>query len=62
MKVKRFMLDFESAAWKAIKEVWPQVKIQGCLYHWARNIWKRIGKVGYQVNDNMGNKVITKSP
>ena len=58
MKVKRFMLDFESAAWKAIKEVWPQVKIKGCLYHWSRNIWKRIGKVGYQVNDNMRDEVI----
>ena len=41
-----FMLDFESAAWGAIRTCFAGVKIYGCGFHWAsclQNKWKNLG-------------------
>ena len=41
-----FMLDFESAAWGAIRTCFAGAKIYGCGFHWAsclQNKWKSLG-------------------
>lgn len=40
------MLDFEAAAWSALKEVYPTVKLLGCVYHWKQAVWRKIQEVG----------------
>ena len=52
MRVQRFVLDLEGAAWKSIRKVWPGIYIKGCLYHWSKNVWKRIGLAGLKVRCN----------
>lgn len=39
-------VDFELAAIKAAKEVFPTSKIQGCHFHLAKNIVKNLGQHG----------------
>ena len=42
------MLDFEAATWAALKEVYPTVKLLGCVYHWKQAVWRKIQEVGLQ--------------
>ena len=38
------MMDFEEAAAKASKNVFPDTKISFCHFHFARSIWRNIQK------------------
>jgi transposase-like protein len=40
--VKKVILDFEIALWKALKSQLPEVKLQGCLFHWTQAIWRKV--------------------
>ena len=39
-------MDYEKAAWKALRVVLPGKLIQGCNFHWTQAVWKKIEKVG----------------
>ena len=39
-------IDFEAAAIKAIKEVFPSVKVQGCFFHLCQSLWRKVQEVG----------------
>lgn len=43
--VKAFMLDFEAAAWKEVREVFPGANITGCTLHWTQAVWKKVQAV-----------------
>ena len=45
-KVEMFHCDFELAMIKAIKTVYPDVKIEGCDVHWKRALREAQGRVG----------------
>ena len=34
--VKQIPLDFEKATWAALREVYPNVKLHGCVFHWTQ--------------------------
>lgn len=40
--VKKVTLDFERALWKAFRSILPEVKLQGCLFHWTQAIWRKV--------------------
>lgn len=42
-------VDFELAAINAIKEVFPNAKIQGCFFHLAQSIVRNLGTNGLKV-------------
>ena len=34
--VRRFTLDFERALWTVLRQLLPDVSLQGCLFHWMQ--------------------------
>lgn len=46
---KQITVDFELAAVKAAKEVFPQSRVQGCHFHLVKNIVKNLGQHGLKV-------------
>lgn len=41
-----FTLDYEASAMSAIENIFPNAKIQGCLFHFARCLWRKYEQVG----------------
>jgi hypothetical protein len=46
MNVKSFMVDFESAIWTALSEVFPDVVVHGCCFHWSQAVWRKVQDLG----------------
>lgn len=40
--VKQITLDFEKATWAALREVYPNVKLHGCVFHWTQALWRKV--------------------
>ena len=41
-----FMLDFEKASRKALKEIFPLADVKGCYYHYAKALWAKAKRLG----------------
>lgn len=44
-------LNFEhyflfSAAWRAIRDVFPGISIKGCVFHWNQAVWRHVQQFG----------------
>ena len=62
-KLEKFVLDFKQALWRAIPLVFPGVLIQGCSFHWAQYIWRKIQDIGLALaykKDNSTHKLCRK--
>ncbi len=46
--IKELMMDFERAAWKATQKVLPDVRIQGCAFHWGQAVFRKTQELGLQ--------------
>ena len=44
INIKVITTDFERAALRAFREVFPNSRQHGCLFHFGKRIWKRIQK------------------
>lgn len=51
-----FHCDFELAAINALTEVFPNIQLKGCFYHWSRAMWKKAKAMGF--NKKKGHKRI----
>ena len=40
------MSDWERASRNAFKDVFPQIRIYGCLFHYTQCIWAKVQKLG----------------
>ena len=40
------MMDFEAAAWNAIRHCFPQASLNGCGFHWAKCVRAKWAKLG----------------
>ena len=43
-----FMVDFESAMWRALREVFPDASIKGCVFHLTQAVWRKVQDLGLQ--------------
>ena len=39
-------MDYEKAAWRAVRPVLPHVKLQGCFFHYSQAVWRRVQRLG----------------
>ena len=46
LNVKSVTLDFEKAMWIAFREVFPDIKIYGCMFHWSQAVYRKIQNIG----------------
>ncbi|XP_068225286.1 uncharacterized protein [Palaemon carinicauda] len=55
------MVDFEKASVNAFSAVFPTIKVTGCLFHMAKNIYRHIVDLGlksrYQTDAEFNNKI-----
>ncbi|KAK3719185.1 hypothetical protein QZH41_020418 [Actinostola sp. cb2023] len=45
-EVKKVVMDFEKALWKAFPLVFPNVSLMGCAFHWSQSVWRKIQDLG----------------
>lgn len=42
-------MDFEAAAWKAVRQEFPNIRMRGCTFHWSQAVWRKVQQLGLQV-------------
>ena len=45
-QVEKVVADFEARMWRGMLGVFPNIKIQGCYFHWTQAIRRKIGELG----------------
>lgn len=40
--IEGVVADFESSLWQAVKIVFPNAKIHGCVFHWTQAVWRKV--------------------
>ena len=40
--VRQITVDFERAIWSVLRQVFTNVKIQGCVFHWSQALWRKV--------------------
>ena len=42
--------DYEKASINALTSVFPRVEHQGCLFHFAQSLYRKVVKLGFNLN------------
>ena len=48
-KPKFALCDFEAAMIKALNQTFPRLKVNGCLFHFTKSLFRRVQKMGLQM-------------
>ena len=38
------IIDFERAMWSVLRQLLPDVRIKGCVFHWTQALWRKLGR------------------
>jgi len=44
VQTKTFVVDFEAGLWKAIRHVFPEASVKGCVFHFSQALYKHISR------------------
>ena len=39
-----------SGAWQAVREVFPDARLKGCVFHWVQAVWRNVQHYGLVVS------------
>jgi hypothetical protein len=39
-------IDFEAAAFNAVRNCFPNAQVKGCFFHFGQAIWRRVQRLG----------------
>ncbi|XP_071962323.1 uncharacterized protein [Antedon mediterranea] len=56
--VKKAVLDFDVPLWKAFQSAMPNVLIQGCAFHWMKNIKKKMPRTKLEAEISLSRKIM----
>ena len=45
-RVVRIVADFERAVWGSVKEIYPNVQMKGCFFHFCQSVMRRVQLIG----------------
>ena len=48
LTVQMAVVDFESAVWKAVRQVIPHADMRGCSFHWGQAVFRHLQSLGLQ--------------
>ncbi|XP_045212437.2 uncharacterized protein LOC123563591, partial [Mercenaria mercenaria] len=54
VNVEWFMIDYEAAAWQAIREVFQRALVRGCVFHWTQRIYRQVIRLGLSATYTQG--------
>ncbi|XP_015774486.1 PREDICTED: uncharacterized protein LOC107352689 [Acropora digitifera] len=43
-EVRQITIDFERAMWSVLRQLFPDVRINRCVFHWTQALWRKIGR------------------
>lgn len=50
LNLKQVTLDFECTMWKVLRQLPPDVKLMGCVFHWTQALWRKVSLLNsYQI-------------
>ena len=44
--VQGMVIDYETAIWRAVRQVFDEIRISGCSFHWGQAVFRKV-KVQY---------------
>jgi len=47
-RVENIVCDYEKATWRAARDIFPNVKVLGCFFHWSQAVLRKLRSVGLQ--------------
>ncbi|CAG2211533.1 unnamed protein product [Mytilus edulis] len=59
LKLQGMVVDFEAGLWQALRQRFPGTPIQGCAFHWAQAVFRKIQENGLQSAYNKKDAVYT---
>ena len=42
------MVDYKAAVWRALRHVFPDTVVHGCVFYLTQAIWRKVQQVGLQ--------------
>ena len=46
VKLQCVVAGFETVLWQAVQTIFPNVRLQGCLFHWMQAVWRKVQEIG----------------
>ena len=57
VQTRTFVVDFEAGFWKAIRKVFPEASVKGCVFHFSQALYRHIKTIGlktaYEANGDV---------